>query len=668
MSTVRRLYDDPRNSEVVNGRAVQRCCGGNAPYWDTYRIHDTEDAWDESTRNMTAYKQSDSILVQDDTGASDNDVEVVEYDINGKRVGSNDKMKGYVRVEGPNSGYRPDFLTVAQWMDWQGVEWSADPRGVKLSNGSFAQNMPNPPRWRRTRIRADKMKWGKGVGGWGGSDWVFLWCPKCETALEKAWSDTLTVLPIAARGIAMVVSYIPVYGTAISFCINATVTLAEGGSIDQAVLDGIGGALPGQPTSGMVFNAGVAIARGERIDKIAIAALPVTKDVKNLINVADDIIYGIANGEKFTEIGLGVIRGQLPPEAQQGMDYARRIINGENVIEMVLSETEKAVVHRVREEAQGYIDQAQGKGEQALGMAHEKAKSRFNQYVAEVGYQLALAKLPIDLRDALSTGVVVGVYTQASAEKPTPMFATAPERNVPVLDAYEAKGRVLVYGPKSVSKVARAGTSQTVAPDPNRAQYKGKFIADLLAGSSFTISVQGWDALNNVPRIEVHTDTITPEWKRGFLIGMGVSEGSSKDGPGQNAIYQSVAEAGGRRGFQAGQAVQFWRTTLGGRVTDTVDLSKHSAVLAALAPAKPALTATAVQSKGALLYALAAEPKAPASTLVQSVGLPTLAPALATPPTAIASPRTAPLVMDPSVYARKTADRARWVDYYAKIA
>jgi len=210
----------------VNGRAVgQSCCDGNSPYWDTYRIRDWEDAWAsrDDERNMPANKTSDSILVQDDTGASDDDKEVLEFDINGKVTGSNDKMKGYCRVEGPNSGYKPDFLTPLQWMDWQGVEWSADPRGTKLADGSYTKSLPNPPRWRRTRIRTDKMQWGKGPGGWAAYGWTFLWCQKCETALESTWSDTLEVLPVIGRGVAMVVSNIPVFGTAIAFVINAGV-------------------------------------------------------------------------------------------------------------------------------------------------------------------------------------------------------------------------------------------------------------------------------------------------------------------------------------------------------------------------------------------------------------------------------------------------------------
>jgi hypothetical protein len=57
--------------------------------------------------------------------------------------------------------------------------------------------------------------------------------------------------------------------------------------------------------------------------------------------------------------------------------------------------------------------------------------------------------------------------------------------------------------------------------------------------------------------------TITDVWRRGFTIAIGVCEGNSERGPGQLAVYQTMAEEGGRAGFDAGQAVQFNRT-LGG--------------------------------------------------------------------------------------------------------
>ncbi len=646
MSTVRRLFEHPKNTEVINNRYVQRCCDGNAPYWDTYRIRDTEDAWDDSDRNMTAYKQSDSMLVQDDTGASDNDKEVVYYDINGKTTGTNGKMKGYVRVEGPNSGYKPDFISPTQWMEWQGVEYSSNPLGVRMANGQYTTSLPNPPRWRRVRIREDKVKWGKGIRGWGGSDHTFLWCQKCETALESAWSDTLDALPMICRGVAMVVSNIPVFGTAISFVIHAAVSLAQDKPLDDAMLDAVGGALPGQPTSGMAFHAGVAIAKGERIDQVMIAGLPIPPEMKNLVKVAANVVYGIASGQNVTKVAYDEIRKQLPGEAQKAMDVAKRVVQGENVPNMVLTAAEQYVVSKVREEANRLINDARSQGEAAVAKAREKVDSLYNQYAAETGYQIAMMKLPTWQRDAISTGLAAGSMTKPKEFIGT--FGSVPEKNVAVNETYLQKGQRII---------------------DDGARFKGKRLSDLLVNGNFTVPVRGamdgvslkWnpDAINNVTTTKA---MLTPEWKRGFIIATGLCEGMSEKGPGQTAVYQTMAEKGGRAGFDIGQAVAHYRAINGDSIltmSSVVTAEAKNSVIFSLAKEEPAYKVSTVATLASPSLSLfASTPPPPPSTATIKAGLPTFA---------VAEQRTEPLVMDAKVYAQKTADRSRWVDYYKSL-
>lgn len=512
MSTVRRLFDDPKNSESRDGRRVQVCCEGRAPYWDTYRIHDDKDEWLEP-RNMTAYKQSSPLQVQDATGESDNLEHVVRYDANGKVEYDNRQLKGYCWVEGPYSGYKPDFIDGMEWMRWQGVHWIPSPTPTP--------GLPNPPRWVRLPGHR-KVRWGKGQGSWGANDYLMLWCPKCETALESAWSNTLEVLPTVARGIALVVSNVPVFGTAISFIINTAVTLAEGDSLDNALLDGIAGALPGQPTSGIAFRAGVAIAKGERFDQVVIDSLPVDRVVKDVLKTAADVIYGIASGENVGDVVYDVIRARMPPNAQKAMDYARRVIQGENIPEMILDEAEQLVVERVRTAA--------------LNASPQVARSLYNQYAAEAGYQAALSELTTEQRDAVSTGLVCGNAIKAPF---IGTFGSVPEKNVSANNSFEEQGRQLIA----------SGIS-----------WRGRKLSDILKGTTFTITIQDYDALNSRWIPVKKTYTIDDAWRRGFTIAIGVCQGMSQRGPGQTAVYQTMAEAGGRAGFDAGQAVQHERT------------------------------------------------------------------------------------------------------------
>jgi hypothetical protein len=526
MSTPRRLFEDPRNTYIIDNNdpgafdkrfvnrpgvhREQQCCRNRAPVWQSYLIHDDKDPGDG---NRTAYKQDDPLQVEDATGESDN-------------ITGRNQMKGYVWIEGPHSGYKPDFISPEEWMSWQGVYWIPSPRPVP--------GLPNPPRW--VRIPGErKVRWGDS------GNWELLWCQKCETPLEATWSDILEALPIAARGIAMIASYIPIYGTALSFIINTTVSLAEGEPVDQSVLDGIGGALPEQPASGMAFKAAVAIGKGERIDRIAIDALPLDKSVKDVLKVADDVVYGIASGQNVTDVVYGTIHNTLPPEAQRGMDLARRVVNGENIPEMVLSEAEQVVVDRVRANAAGVLNAATGQGAAAMSAAQAKVDAMFNQYAAEFGYQMALDRLNSDGRGWVQLGVTGGASLRASTQF-IGTFGTIPESNKPVNDSYEAKGkRIIASGIK----------------------YKNRLVSDILKGNTFSIVIDFYDSLNSVWTKRGMNYTITDAWRRGFTIAIGVCEGNSERGPGQLAVYQTLAEEGGRAGFDAGQAVQFNRT-LGG--------------------------------------------------------------------------------------------------------
>lgn len=523
MSTPRRMFEDPRNTYIIEnddpgafdkrfvGRPgvhrEQQCCRNCAPIWQTHLTRDGDDPGDGNARATREYS---GIQVEDATGESDN------------ATGSN-QVKGMVWVEGPNSGFKPDFISAIDWMNWQSVYWIPSPRPVP--------NLPNPPRW--VRVPGErKVRWGDT------GDYEFLWCQRCETWLEAAWSDILDALPAAARGLAMIASYIPIYGTALSLVINTTVSLAEGESVDQALVDGIGGALPGQPTSGMVYKAGVGIAKGERLDQVGIDALNLDKSVTDVLKAADEALYSIATGQNITDITYNTVRQFLPPEAQQGMDYARRFISGENVPEMILSQTEQVVADSLKQSAQGVLEEAAAQGADALSAAQAKVNTMFNQYAVEFGYQMAFDRLGGDARGWIQLGMAGGAALAGTGQL-IGTFGSVPETNTAENDSYEVKGQKLI---------------------DSGITYNNQLISDILTQPHFTIVVDFFDALNSVWTKRAMTYDITDAWRRGFTIALGACEGCSERGPGQLAVYQTMAEAGGRGGFDAGQAVQFART------------------------------------------------------------------------------------------------------------
>lgn len=364
-----------------------------------------------------------------------------------------------------------------------------------------------------------------------------LWCEGCS-AEDDPWGDfcddlsqTFTEMAPVIRGVAMICSYVPVLGTGAAFLINATTSLVEGENLDAAFLDGIGGALPGQPASGMAFAAARSLVNGDRIDKvglkIALASMEVDAHIQDAVAAAIEVAVGMARGSSITELGLEQIRAQLPDSGKRAMDVARRACNGENVGGILSSEAMDAA------------RTAFAKGEDAI-----------NTFVAEAGFQDTFGLLPEQLQGAIRAGIVVGAI-EARNHQFIGTFGSVPETNAPVNESYLQKGHRIVDG---------------------GAKYGGVPLSDILHGKHFSVTVDVFDALNGVwnqQTISYKQDgpwagnerPITDGWRRGFMIALAACEGCSVRGPGQTAVYQTMAEAGGRDGFDAGQAVAWWLTT-----------------------------------------------------------------------------------------------------------
>jgi hypothetical protein len=525
MSTPRRMFEDPRNTIIVensdpnardkrfSGRPgvhrEQRCCDDCAPHWETHVVRDGDQPGDD---NPDAVETFSAILVEDATGESDNSIE----------------NPGYVWVQGPQSGYRPDFVSAEEWFRWQGVYYMPSP-------APNPNNLPNPPRL--VRVPGDWKVQSTDKG-----EFVFQFCPRCETWLESAWSDVLDAIPVVARGIAMIASYIPVYGTALSMVINATVSLAEGEPVGKALVDSVGQSLPGQPASGAVYGVAVGIARGESVDHAgldgAVDGLGLGPEISAVLKTADQILWSVATGANITEATYNSIRDQLPPEAQQGMDVARQLASGESAQSIFLSQAEQMVLQKVQTDAASLIDRAKNQGAEALAFAQEQANSLYNQYAAEFGYQMAIDRLDPDHQTWIQMGISGG-STLRNSEQLIGTFGSVAESNPAQNgDLYE-RGKALIE---------------------SGIKYNQILVSQILNYPTFSILVDELDALNNVWVTRAKTYTLTDAWRRGFTIAIAACDGCSERGPGQTAIYQTMAELGGRDGFDAGQAVQFART------------------------------------------------------------------------------------------------------------
>ncbi len=349
-----------------------------------------------------------------------------------------------------------------------------------------------------------------------------LYCHECSTALESAWGQfvdslewTLGEMSPGIRALAMAISYVPVFGTAVSFVINASLTLAQGGDFESAALDGIGGALPGQPVSGMAFRGVRSLANGDRIDEIGLQAFIQDATARDTIRTAIHIVETIANGEDLTEVVLVEVYSRLPAQGQQAMTLAKRVIDGENV------------------------------GSIAMKAAADYAKTRgaaaVREYIAQAGYQGAVDSLDPMLRQAFTAGVLVG---EAERLKNTPegIFDTS-EHNVPTNDLYAIKGLATI-------------NSGATWRNPEGVSVP---LVRIRSGSTWTGTIDWFDGLTGLTTKRTGTYTITDQWRRGFDIAIGLCQGKSQDDATQQGVKATLSQ-NTKDGFNVGQSMQFDRT------------------------------------------------------------------------------------------------------------
>jgi len=453
---------------------------------------------------------------------------------------------------------------------------------------------------------------------------VTLWCKACESGTDQLLAGlayTGQEITPFITGLAIAASYIPVFGTAVSFIMTTALNLMKGQGLSDAALDAIGMALPGQPVTGIAYEVARGVARGDSFDAIAINNLPIDDTAKRTITTAIGIAKSIGRGEAITDAALGILYNELPDSGKKAMGYARRLLEGEQAARVAVDMINhlgqlREMIERVEQMQVAAIAAKNG------GLFAQRS------FIAQAGYQGALTDLKKELAEALTAGLIGG-----STETIVPMFASVPEKPQAkaTLDNYYAKGLT----------ISQSGLSR----------FKDRTLSDLLTNGGFTVPIRGAmdGALKWNPGIVVNTNVskamLTPEFKRGFLIATGCCDGMSEDGPGQQAIYQSVAEKS-RAGFDAGQTVAHWRTRYEIHI-------RNSMVSTKVNPSE-----TVMSARG---------PRLPASTATIKAGLPSLTSLAPQPVTRIATPRTTPLVIDSKVYAQKNADRARWVDYYKKF-
>lgn len=128
-----------------------------------------------------------------------------------------------------------------------------------------------------------------------------------------------------------VLSFVPGVGTGISAGLGGALALAEGQNITQAVESAVKSALPGGPLAQAAFSVASGVMHGNRIDSIALNALPIAPAQKALLVRGLTAAKDLAAGKRVDQVLLDQALKQLPPHLQKAVQIGTAIGHAKNL-------------------------------------------------------------------------------------------------------------------------------------------------------------------------------------------------------------------------------------------------------------------------------------------------------------------------------------------------
>jgi hypothetical protein len=116
-----------------------------------------------------------------------------------------------------------------------------------------------------------------------------------------------------------VVSFVPGIGQGISAGLGGALALAQGKSIDEAMLAAIKDAIPGGPAVQAAFAVASGALQGKPIDQIALNALPIDAGAKKALMVGLGTAKALASGQNVSQVAIDAALQQLPEQVQKAV-------------------------------------------------------------------------------------------------------------------------------------------------------------------------------------------------------------------------------------------------------------------------------------------------------------------------------------------------------------
>lgn len=148
-----------------------------------------------------------------------------------------------------------------------------------------------------------------------------------SNVLRQHVADVKEVAPYAQA----VISNVPGVGQGVSGAIGASLALASGQPISKAIAQGVRDALPGGPLAKSAFDIGAAAAAGKPISKIALAALPISAQQKDIVARGLTAVNGIAKGKPIDKLIADQALGALPPDLRKAATTGIALANAKDL-------------------------------------------------------------------------------------------------------------------------------------------------------------------------------------------------------------------------------------------------------------------------------------------------------------------------------------------------
>lgn len=144
---------------------------------------------------------------------------------------------------------------------------------------------------------------------------------------KSAISNVRTLAPYVQT----VVSFVPGVGTGLSAGLGGALALAQGQNITQALEAAVKSSIPGGPIAQAAFSVASGVMQGKPIDQIAINALPISAQQKDLLRRGLTAAKDLAAGKRVDTVLLDQAVRSLPPQLQKAVQIGTAIGHAKNL-------------------------------------------------------------------------------------------------------------------------------------------------------------------------------------------------------------------------------------------------------------------------------------------------------------------------------------------------